>query len=141
MTPALIASLFFTVTLLMTHGYFLLGSLPLLTLSHDTPLDARFVRGFFNAYYLAAFVTASATALSLFFAGKAPLAAGALALALLALVLRHVVIARMDSLRAILHAKATHTISQFRRLHAFAILINLVQIGLVVWGLVQASAR
>ena len=32
--------------------------LPLLVLSHDTPLDARFVRGYFNVYYRAALFTA-----------------------------------------------------------------------------------
>ena len=65
MSAALIAALFFTVALLVTHAYFLMGSVPLLVLEHDTPMDARFVRGFFNTYYLAAVVTAGATALSL----------------------------------------------------------------------------
>ena len=54
MPAALIAALFFTVALLVTHAYFLLGSVPLLILKHDTPMDASFVRSFFNTYYLAA---------------------------------------------------------------------------------------
>jgi hypothetical protein len=37
-----------------------LGSVPLLVLTHDTPLDARFVRGFFNTCYPGAMVTAGA---------------------------------------------------------------------------------
>ena len=55
LSSALYASFFFTVALLVTTAYFLMGGLPLLTLKHDTPLDARFVQGFFNVYYRAAF--------------------------------------------------------------------------------------
>ena len=68
MPAAMFAALFFTVALLVTTAYFIMGSIPLLVLKHDTPLDARFVRGFFNLYYVAAFITASATAVS--FASK-----------------------------------------------------------------------
>ena len=55
LSSALYASFFFTVALLVTTAYFLMGGLPLLTLKHDTPLHARFVRGFFDVYYRAAF--------------------------------------------------------------------------------------
>ena len=63
MSAAMIAAMFFTVALLVTTAYFIMGSIPLLVLKHDTPLDERFVRGFFHVYYLCAFVTASATAI------------------------------------------------------------------------------
>lgn len=53
MSAALIAALFFTVALLVTTLYLILGAIPLLVLKHDTLLDARFVRGFFNLYYAA----------------------------------------------------------------------------------------
>ena len=46
-------ALFFTVVLLVIIAYFLMGGLPLLVLKHDVPLDARFIRSFFNAYYAA----------------------------------------------------------------------------------------
>ena len=42
MSAALIAALIFTVALLVTTAYFLMGSVPLLILKHDTVLDARF---------------------------------------------------------------------------------------------------
>ncbi len=83
MSAALIAALIFTVALLVTTAYFLMGSLPLLILKHDTPMDSRFVRGFYNTYYLAAMSTAGATALSYAIAGRFALAAGPAALALL----------------------------------------------------------
>ena len=40
------------VLLLLWMGFFMLGSLqlPLLILRHDTPLDARFIRGRFDVY-------------------------------------------------------------------------------------------
>ena len=38
----MIAALFFTVVLLVMTTYFIMGSIPLLVLKHDTPLDARF---------------------------------------------------------------------------------------------------
>lgn len=51
MTAAGVAALFFTVVLLVTTAYFLMGGLPLLVLQHDTPLDGRFIRRFFDIYY------------------------------------------------------------------------------------------
>ena len=75
MSAALIAALFFTVALLVTTAYFLLGSIPLLILKHDTPLDSSFVRSFFNTYYLAAMFTAGAAAASYAFAGRLAFAA------------------------------------------------------------------
>lgn len=77
MSASLIAALFFTVALLVITAYFLMGSVPLLILKHDTSLDSRFVRGFFNTYYLAAMFAASATAVSYAVAGKLIFAAGA----------------------------------------------------------------
>jgi hypothetical protein len=141
MSAALIAALFFTVALLVTHAYFLLGSVPLLILKHDTPMDARFVRGFFNTYYLAAMYTASATAVSLALSGRLALAAGAATLALLAALLRRTIIPKMDSLRAQMPASETNTIPEFRRMHVAAILANLAQLVLIVWSLVATSLQ
>jgi len=80
MSAALIAALVFSVILLVITAYFLMGSVPLLILKHDTPMDSRFVRGFFNTYYLAAMLTASATAVSYAVAGRLVFAVGAAAL-------------------------------------------------------------
>ena len=139
MSAALLSALFFTVALLVTTAYFLMGSLPLLILKHDTPMDSRFVRGFFNTYYLVAMFTASATALSYAFAGRSVLAAGAAGLALLATVLRRKVIRRMDSLRSQIHLSEASAIPAFRRLHVAAILVNLAQLVLIVWSLIAVS--
>ena len=141
MSAALIAALVFTVILLVITAYFLMGSVPLLILEHDTPLDARFVRGFFNTYYLAATFAASATAVSYAFAGRLIFAAGATALALLATLLRRTVIPKMDSLRARIQVTETSAIPGFRRVHVAAILINLAQLALIVWSLISLSLQ
>ena len=141
MSAALIAALVFTVALLVVTAYFIMGSLPLLILKHDTPMDGRFVRAFFNTYYLAAMGTASATALSYALAGRLALGAGAAFLALLAALLRRKVIPRMDSLRAQIHVSEASAIAAFRRIHATAIAINLVQLALIVATLIAFSIQ
>ncbi|MET0542894.1 MAG: hypothetical protein ABWZ88_14205 [Variovorax sp.] len=139
MPLAMFPALFFTVALLVTTAYFLMGSVPLLVLKHDTPLDSRFVRGFFNTYYLAAMITAGATSVSYAFAGRAAFAIGAAALTVLAVVFRKLVIGKMDQLRAQIQADDLGAIPGFRRTHLAAIFINLVQLVVVVWSLSTLS--
>ena len=139
MSAALIAALVFTVVLLVVTAYFIMGSVPLLILKHDTPLDSRFVRSFFNTYYLAAISAASATAVSYAFAGRLAFAAGAASLALLAALLRGRVIPKMDSLQAQIQVSGTDAIAGFRRTHLTAILINLAQLVVIVWSLTALS--
>ena len=139
MSAAMFAALGFTVALLVTTAYFIMGSIPLLILKHDTPLDARFVRGFFNIYYVAAFITATATAISYAIAGRAGLAGGAAALALIAIVLRKKVIPKMDALGEQIQSNYMDAIPGFRRTHITAILINIAQLAAIVWSLVALS--
>ncbi|WP_432730279.1 hypothetical protein [Variovorax sp. W6] len=139
MPAAMFAALFFTVALLVTTAYFIMGSIPLLVLKHDTPLDARFVRGFFNIYYVAAFITASATAVSFASAGRPGIAAGAAALALIAVVLRKKVIPKMDALGTQIQSNYMDAIPGFRRTHVVAILINIAQLVAIVWTLIAVS--
>ena len=139
MSASMIIALFFTVALLVTTAYFILGSIPLLVLKHDTPLDARFVRGFFNIYYVAALITASGTSISYAFAGYPALATGAAALALMAVVLRKKVIPKMDSFGARIQSNYMDAIPGFRRTHTTAILINVVQLVAIVWSLTTLS--
>lgn len=136
MPLTLIIALICTVILLVITAYFLLGSVPLLVLKHDTPLDAGFVRGFFNTYYVAAMYAAGATALSYAVAGRFVFAAGAAGLAALAVLLRRAVMQKMDLLRADLRSDDASAIAAFRRTHVAAILANLAQLALIVWSLV-----
>ncbi len=141
MSAALILAMFFTVALIAVNAYFLMGSVPLLILKHDTPLDSRFVRGFYQAYFRAAIVVATATAVGYALAGRPLFAAGAAALAMLAALLRRVVIPRMALLQGRLQGNDTTAISGFRRMHVTAILANLAQLVLIVWSLVAISIR
>mgnify|MGYP007034009141 FL=1 len=129
------AALFFTVALLVTTAYFLMGGLPLLILKHDTPLDARFIRGFFHVYYRAAMVTAAGTAVSYAFLGRPDLAAGAAAIGIAALVLRTKVLPTMDRLCAAIVDHDEQAVRQFRRIHLALLTGNLAQLILVVWSL------
>lgn len=141
MSASLFAAMLFTVALLVTTAYFIMGSIPLLVLKHDTPLDARFVRAFFNLYYKAAFLTAVATAISFAAAGRPGIAAGAAALAGLAIVLRSQVIPKMDALGAQIQSATDYmaAIPGFRRTHVAAILINIGQLAIIVWTLITFS--
>ncbi len=141
MSGALIAALCFTVALLVTTAYFLMGSVPLLILKHDTPVDARFVRGFFNTYYVAAQCTASATAVSYALAGRSAFALGAAGLAMMAWALRRKIIPTMDAYQSQIQRLGTDAIPGFRRIHLTAIAINLAQLVLIVWSLTALSTK
>lgn len=139
MAFAIYPSLFFTVALLVTTAYFLMGGLPLLVLDHDTGLDARFVRGFFNVYYRAATVTASGAALSYALWGRFAFAIGALALVALALLLRRQLLAAMARLGERIQAADAAAIHAFRRVHGMALAANAAQLVLIVWGVLRLS--
>ena len=141
MSAALIAALIFTVALLVVTAYFLMGGLPLLILKHDTPLDSRFIRGFYDTYYRAATVTAGATAVSYALAARPVLAAGAAGLALLAHTLRRKLIPKMDALRTQIQASVESAVTQFRRMHQTAILVNVAQLVLIVSSLIALSMQ
>jgi len=133
------AALFFTVALLVTTAYFLMGGLPLLILKHDTPLDSRFVRGFFNVYFLAAMATAAGTAISYAFLGRPGFAVGAAALGLAAAGLRQNMLPKLDRLRLQIVADDAAAIRRFQKIHLSLLLSNLLQLVLLVWSLTKLS--
>jgi len=141
MSLSVVASLFFTVALLVVTAYFIMGSAPLLVLKHDTPLDARFVRSFFNIYYRLAIFIAAATAISYAASGRLMLAAGAAGLALLAVLLRGQIIPKMASWGAQIPVSGPNAIAGFRRTHVTAILVNLAQLVFMVWSLISFSIQ
>ena len=132
-------ALFFTVVLLVTTAYFIMGGIPLLILAHDTPLDGRFVRRFFEIYYAAALTGALGAMLSYAFWGRPVFAVGAAGIALAVLLLRRVILAAMVRLGASIEAQDPGAIAGFRRVHALALCINLLQLVLIVWGVLHIS--
>jgi hypothetical protein len=121
-------ALFFTVVLLAVTAYFLLGSVPLLVLKHDNPMDSSFIRSFYITYFRIAVIAAVATALSYAWAGRIAFAVGAAGIALLTGWLRTYLITRMDDLRTKIHADDLMAIPEFLKMHKSAILINTSQL-------------
>ncbi len=128
-------ALLFTVALLAITAYFLLGSVPLLILKHDNPVDSRFIRSFYITYFRMAFVAAVGTAASYAMAARLPFAAGAAAIAILTLVLRAHLIPRMDQLGSRIQGDEPLAIPEFRKMHKSAILINTVQLMAILGSL------
>jgi hypothetical protein len=128
-------ALFFTVALLAITAYFLLGSVPLLTLRHDNPMDARFIRSFYITYYRIAFVAAAGTTVSYMLAGRPAFATGAAMIAILTLLLRNKFIPMMDLLAPQIVAKQLDAIPAFRKIHKSAILINTSQLLAILGSL------
>ncbi|MGI9154479.1 MAG: hypothetical protein ACR2IY_11475 [Rubrivivax sp.] len=136
---ATLAALFFTVILMVTTAYFLMGGLPLLILQHDTPLDARFVRSFFDVYYKAAFFAATGAAVSYALSSRPGFALGNAGVAVLVVLLRAKLIAAMAQLGGLIQQGEVQAIRRFKRVHGTALAMNLVQLIGLVWGLIQIS--
>jgi len=133
------AALFFTVALLVTTAYFLMGGLPLLVLKHDVPLDARFVRSFFNVYYQAAFWTSLGACISYAAWGRYYFAMGAALFAIITSLLRKQLVRAMERLGEKIQASEEAAVRNFRRVHSAALLVNFLQLVVVVWGILQLS--
>ena len=126
------------VILLVWMGFFMFDSLPLMILKHDTPLDSRFIRGLFDVYYKAVMVTASVGTLASAAAGRVIIAMGMAGIVLIALASRRGILSRMDRLRDAMTATDAVRIRQFRLLHVWGMVLNVVQLGAICIGLVKA---
>ena len=129
------AALLFTVALLAVTAYFLLGSVPLLALKHDDPVDAKFIQSFYDTYYRIAFIVALGTTVSFALSSRPLFAAGAAVITVLAWVLRRKIIPWMDALGTPGPENDKASIPVFRKVHKRAILINLVQLVAIVSSL------
>lgn len=128
-------ALFFTVVLLAVTTYFLLGSVPLLTLKHDNPIDARFIKSFYVTYFKIAIVAALATTTSYAMAGRPLLALGAFTMASMTFYLKKQVIPMMDLMGQKIRDDGESAIRSFRKTHQKAIVINTGQLGIILFSL------
>ena len=135
----LILALISTVGLLIWMGFFMLGSLPLLILKHDTPLDARFIRGLFNVYYTAILAIAVVGAFSYALAGRPDLAAPVGCIAAMGFVGRTWFVARMDAVRNAMTAEDAAGIRRFRLLHIAGMVLNVVVLAAFCVGMTKVS--
>ena len=135
----LIVTLVSTVALLVWMGFFMMGSLPLLILKHDTPIDSRFIRGLFNLYYVAIIATATVGALSSAFAERAAIAVAFGCIAALGLAGCRWIVARMDKLRSTMTADDSLAIKRFRKIHITGMLINVLLLAAFCFGITRVS--
>jgi hypothetical protein len=102
-------------------------------------VDGNFIRSFFNLYYRVAAFVAGAATLSYAFSGCPWFAMGAAVIAVLSMVLRRTIIAKMDLLQSQIQSQIQtanfEAIPEFRKIHVRAVLISLVQLVVVVWSL------
>jgi hypothetical protein len=128
------------VALIFPMVFFTFASPPLLILKHDTPQDARFVRGLFNYYYSVVVVAARLGALGQLAVGRVAVGLAMGGVAAFVFAVRRWVVPRMDALRERIAGGDASAIPSFRRLHMAGILLNLVQVGVVAWGMAKLAA-
>lgn len=128
------------VALIFPMVFFTFASPPLLILKHDTPQDARFVRGLFNHYYTVVVIAASVGALGQMAVGRIAVGLAMGGVAAFVFAVRRWVVPRMDALRERIAGGDAAAIPSFRRLHIAGILLNLVQVGVVAWGMAKLAA-
>jgi len=129
------AALLFTVLLLMVTAYFFLGSVPLLILKHDNPVDAKFVKSFYDTYYRIAFVVALGATVSYALSARPAFAVGAAVIMALTWALRGRFLPRMDRLGEQIQSNDLVSIPEFRKIHKTAIWINLAQLIAIIGSL------
>jgi hypothetical protein len=98
-------------------------------------MDSRFIRGFFNTYYVAVVCTATVPTISYALAGKLAFSVGMAAIAALALFLRKTVLSHMDGLRIRIESGDAAAITDFRRIHIAGMVANFVQLAVLIWGM------
>jgi len=135
----LIVALISAVVLLVWMGFFMMGSLPLLVLKHDTPVDSRFIRGLFNLYYMAIMATGMVGAASAAVAGRVVPALGLSVVAAIGFAGQRWFVARMDRVRSTLTADDSIGIRRFRRLHIVGMLLNVLLLAAFCVGLTRVS--
>jgi hypothetical protein len=127
------------VLLVFPMGIFMLATPPLLILKHDTPLDGRFIRGLFNLYYVAVMTVAIVGAIGNTLAGQRPEALAMGGLAVFVFGVRRWMISSMDTQREAIARGESMAVPRFRRLHIAGMILNVLQLGTVVWGMTRLA--
>ena len=128
-----------TVLLLMSLGFFVLGSTPLLILKHDVPMDSRVIRQVFHYCYRLVAIAAAAATLGYWLTDRPLMALGFACIAVLATAMHHWLLTRMDALRTTMHDGDKAAVSRFRRLHIGGIALNVVQLIAVGYAMTQLA--
>jgi len=138
MLPKTIA-LVSTVLLLMSLGFSVLGSTPLLILKHDVAMDSRVVRQVFHYCYRLVTVVAAVGSAAYAFVGRPVLSVAIGAVAVVAIAMHHWLLTRMDSLRATMHDGDAAALAHFRKLHITGIAVNATQLVAMGFATTQVA--
>jgi hypothetical protein len=136
--PKIIA-LVSTVLLLMSLGFSVLGSTPLLILKHDVAMDSRVVRQVFHYCYRLITVVAVVGSIAYGFAGRPLLSAGLACIAVVAVLMHDWLLTRMDALRSTMHDGDTSALARFRKLHVVGIAVNATQLVAMGFATTQVA--
>lgn len=117
------------IALLVWMTYFMLGCLPLLILKHDTPVDARFIRNFFNVYYRVLMGIAAVGVVAFAVSDRRFMVLVMACIVAIGFVARRALLLRMDRLRSTMTVADALAIRQFRSLHATGITLNVFQLA------------
>ena len=128
-----------TVLLLMSLGFSVLGTTPLLILKHKLPMDSRVVRQVFHYCYRLVTVVAIAASIGHGLAGRPLLCACTGGIALVALALHRWMLTRMDAVRVTMHDGDRQALRRFRELHVAGIALNVTQLAALVWAIAQVK--
>ena len=121
-------------------GFFMFASPPLLILKHDTPADARFIRGLFNIYYVSVMTIAAMGAAGCIIVGKLGVALAMGGLVVVMFGIRRWMISNMDKLRDAIARGDSKAIPRFRHLHMAGMALNVFQLAFVAWGVTRLAA-
>jgi hypothetical protein len=126
-----------TVLLLMSLGFSVLGTTPLLVLKHLQPMDSRVIRQVFHYCYLMIALLALAACLGNALEGRIEPSFYTGAIALCVLVLHRWLLNRMDNLRTLMHEGDSHAVRRFRFVHALGVGMNIVLFALAIGAISQ----
>jgi hypothetical protein len=128
-----------TVLLLMSLGFSVLGSTPLLILKHDVPMDSRVIRQVFHYCYRLVTVVAVVASAAYAFAGRPVLCVAIAGVAVVAIAMHHWLLSRMDSLRTTMHDGDAAALARFRQLHITGIAVNATQLVAMGFATTQVA--
>jgi len=128
-----------TVLLLMSLGFSVLGTTPLLVLKHLQPMDSRVIRQVFHYCYRMVALLAFAACLGNALEDRMALSVYTGFIALWVLVLHRWMLARMDALRTLMQAGDSGAVRRFRFVHALGVGMNIALFALAIGAISQIT--
>lgn len=123
--------------MLAVTTYFLFGSIPLLILRHDNPMDSKFIKSFYMTYFKIALTVTTGATITYALANKFSMVMVALAVGYTTIMLRKKLISQMELHGSAIQGENFMAVPEFRKTHKSAIIINSLQLLAVLAGLIR----